>query len=36
LRNLRQAFSKVTMRKPKASRSRSKEIYALATGFKVV
>jgi len=36
LRSLRQAFSKVTMRKPKASRSRSKEIYALATGFKVV
>jgi len=36
LRSLRQAFGKVTMRKPKASRSRSKEIYALATGFKVV
>lgn len=36
LRELRQAFSKVVMRKPKASRSRSKEIYALATGFKVV
>lgn len=36
LKDMRQAFGKVTMRKPKASRSRSKEIYALATGFKVV
>ena len=36
LKELRQSFTKVTMRKPKASRSRSKEIYALATGFKVV
>ncbi len=36
LKELRQSFAKVTMRKPKASRSRSKEIYALATGFKVV
>lgn len=36
LKELRQSFAKITMRKPKASRSRSKEIYALATGFKVV
>lgn len=36
LRSLREVFSKIVMRKPKASRSRSKEIYALATGFKVV
>jgi len=26
-------FSKVVMRKPKASRARSREVYALATGF---
>ena len=36
LQSLRDNFEKVIMRKPKASRSRSKEIYALATGFKVV
>ena len=36
LQTLRGQFTKVVMRKPKASRSRSKEIYALATGFKVV
>lgn len=36
LKSLRENFKKVIMRKPKASRSRSKEIYALATGFKVV
>ena len=36
LQALRDQFEKVVMRKPKASRSRSKEIYALATGFKVV
>lgn len=31
---LKTSFSKVVMRKPKASRPRSREIYALATGFK--
>ncbi|MDH5766513.1 MAG: 23S rRNA (uridine(2552)-2'-O)-methyltransferase RlmE [Gammaproteobacteria bacterium] len=31
---LRQHFGKLVMRKPKASRGRSREIYALATGFK--
>ncbi|MDH5424021.1 MAG: 23S rRNA (uridine(2552)-2'-O)-methyltransferase RlmE [Gammaproteobacteria bacterium] len=36
LKSLRQQFGKVKMRKPKASRSRSKEIYALATGFKLL
>ena len=32
---LRTGFEKVNLRKPKASRGRSREIYALATGFKV-
>lgn len=32
-KELKAAFSKVYMRKPKASRQRSREIYALATGF---
>lgn len=32
-RELKKSFSKVVMRKPKASRARSREIYALATGF---
>jgi 23S rRNA (uridine2552-2'-O)-methyltransferase len=32
LRNLRAAFRRVTMRKPKASRARSSEVYALASG----
>ncbi|MBK8069991.1 MAG: 23S rRNA (uridine(2552)-2'-O)-methyltransferase RlmE [Rhodanobacteraceae bacterium] len=31
---MRAAFDKVHLRKPKASRGRSREIYALATGFK--
>jgi len=31
---LKSSFSKVVMRKPKASRPRSREIYALATGFR--
>ena len=31
---LRQSFGRVVMRKPKASRARSREVYALATGFK--
>ncbi len=35
-KELRSSFSKVVMRKPKASRARSREIYALATGFKVL
>ncbi len=30
---LKTSFSKVVMRKPKASRARSREVYALATGF---
>ena len=34
LRNLRAEFSRVTMRKPKASRARSREVYALAMGKK--
>ncbi len=32
LRDLRADFRRVTMRKPKASRARSREIYALASG----
>ena len=31
---MRQSFSKVAIRKPKASRPRSKEVYILARGFK--
>ena len=31
---MKQHFGKLVMRKPKASRGRSREIYALATGFK--
>ena len=34
-KELKTSFSKVVMRKPKASRARSREIYALATGFLV-
>lgn len=34
LKDLRTRYGKVTMRKPKASRARSAEVYALATGFK--
>ena len=33
-KELKASFSKVVMRKPKASRARSREIYALATGFR--
>ena len=33
-KQLRSQFTRVVMRKPKASRARSREIYALATGFK--
>ena len=34
LRGLRTSFTRVSMRKPKASRARSREVYALATGYK--
>jgi len=34
IKQMRSSFSRVTMRKPKASRARSKETYGLATGFK--
>jgi 23S rRNA (uridine2552-2'-O)-methyltransferase len=36
LRNLRQFFDRVTLRKPKASRPRSREIYVVARGLRVV
>jgi 23S rRNA (uridine2552-2'-O)-methyltransferase len=32
---LKSDFSRVVVRKPKASRARSREIYALATGFEL-
>lgn len=32
LKNLRQGYERVSIRKPKASRARSPEVYALATG----
>ncbi len=32
-KELKASFSKVVMRKPRASRARSREVYALATGF---
>jgi 23S rRNA (uridine2552-2'-O)-methyltransferase len=32
---LKQHFTRVVVRKPKASRARSREIYALATGYKL-
>ena len=35
LRDVRQAFKKVVVRKPKASRPRSREVYFLARGLKV-
>jgi 23S rRNA (uridine2552-2'-O)-methyltransferase len=34
LKDLRRDFMKVTMRKPQASRARSRETYALASGFR--
>lgn len=34
IRSLRQGFSRVVVRKPQASRARSREVYALAQGFK--
>lgn len=36
VRNLRQAFEKVVLRKPKASRPRSREVYLVARGLRVV
>ena len=33
-KQMREQFNRVVMRKPKASRPRSKEVYGLATGFK--
>jgi len=35
IRSLRADFTRVTMRKPKASRARSREVYALAVGRKI-
>jgi len=35
VRGLRGGFARVTLRKPKASRARSREVYALATGRKI-
>jgi len=32
-KELKSSFAKVVMRKPRASRARSREVYALATGF---
>ncbi|RDH81197.1 MAG: 23S rRNA (uridine(2552)-2'-O)-methyltransferase RlmE [endosymbiont of Galathealinum brachiosum] len=34
VKQMRLHFNRVVMRKPKASRARSKEVYGLATGFK--
>jgi len=34
IKQMRENFSRVVMRKPKASRARSKEVYGLAMGFK--
>lgn len=34
VRDLRRDFQRVSMRKPKASRARSREVYALATGLR--
>jgi len=36
VKNLRKAFDKVVLRKPKASRPRSREIYLVARGLRVV
>lgn len=36
LKNLRQSFEKVVIRKPKASRPRSNETYLLARGLRVL
>ncbi len=34
IQNMRQLFNKVVIYKPKSSRSRSREVFAVATGFK--
>jgi 23S rRNA (uridine2552-2'-O)-methyltransferase len=34
IKNVRTSFEKVTVRKPKASRPRSREVYLVGTGFK--
>jgi 23S rRNA (uridine2552-2'-O)-methyltransferase len=34
LRQVRKSFSKVSVRKPEASRSQSREVYYVAKGFK--
>jgi 23S rRNA (uridine2552-2'-O)-methyltransferase len=34
LKDLRTSFDKVTIRKPEASRPRSREVYVVARGFK--
>jgi 23S rRNA (uridine2552-2'-O)-methyltransferase len=34
LRDVRRSFAKVSIRKPDASRARSREVYVVATGFK--
>lgn len=35
IKSLKQAFNSVRVRKPKASRPRSREVYALASGYKL-
>ena len=35
LKDVRTSFAKVLIRKPKASRARSREVYLLASGFKI-
>lgn len=35
VRHLRADFTRVNLRKPKASRGRSREVYAMATGYKL-
>ena len=35
IRDVRTSFNKVVIRKPKASRARSREVYLLASGFKM-
>jgi 23S rRNA (uridine2552-2'-O)-methyltransferase len=36
VKNLRTQFDKVKIRKPKASRPRSKEVYIVALGYKAI
>ena len=33
IKNMRRCFAKVTLAKPAASRSESREVYGIATGF---